>query len=189
MKSSGTIVYTTKLQAKCVKIGWHMGPPSPLPPHRPCQRPCQCPCHHPCHHPPHRHRHQPYHRPCHQPHHHLTTNPATNLATNLATALPPTTSPTHHQPCHQPRHQPCNRSCHRPCHWPCHRPCHCGWLGRQGRGGGAPGGGRCNCGGVGIILQGSSVKIFLGGGIWWGHTSSHTLVMLEVSRRTFGWGR
>jgi hypothetical protein len=25
MKSSGTIVYTTKLQAKCVKIGWHMG--------------------------------------------------------------------------------------------------------------------------------------------------------------------
>jgi hypothetical protein len=25
MKSSGTIVYTTKLQAKCVKMGWHMG--------------------------------------------------------------------------------------------------------------------------------------------------------------------
>ncbi len=25
MKSSGTIVYTTKLQAKCIKMGWHMG--------------------------------------------------------------------------------------------------------------------------------------------------------------------
>jgi hypothetical protein len=25
MKSSGTIVYTTELQAKCVKMGWHMG--------------------------------------------------------------------------------------------------------------------------------------------------------------------
>ncbi len=25
MKSSGTVVYTTKLQAKCVKMGWHMG--------------------------------------------------------------------------------------------------------------------------------------------------------------------
>jgi hypothetical protein len=25
MKSSGTIVYTTKLQAKCVKMGWHIG--------------------------------------------------------------------------------------------------------------------------------------------------------------------
>jgi hypothetical protein len=25
MKLSGTIVYTTKLQAKCVKMGWHMG--------------------------------------------------------------------------------------------------------------------------------------------------------------------
>jgi hypothetical protein len=25
MKSSGTIYYTTKLQAKCVKMGWHMG--------------------------------------------------------------------------------------------------------------------------------------------------------------------
>ncbi len=25
MKSSGTVVYTAKLQAKCVKIGWHMG--------------------------------------------------------------------------------------------------------------------------------------------------------------------
>ncbi len=25
MKSSGTLVYTTKLQAKCVKMGWHMG--------------------------------------------------------------------------------------------------------------------------------------------------------------------
>jgi hypothetical protein len=25
MKSSGTIVYTAKLQAKCVKMGWHMG--------------------------------------------------------------------------------------------------------------------------------------------------------------------
>jgi hypothetical protein len=25
MKSCGTIVYTTELQAKCVKMGWHMG--------------------------------------------------------------------------------------------------------------------------------------------------------------------
>ncbi len=25
MKSSGTVVYTTKLQAKCVKMRWHMG--------------------------------------------------------------------------------------------------------------------------------------------------------------------
>jgi hypothetical protein len=25
MKSSGTVVYTTKLQAKCIKMGWHMG--------------------------------------------------------------------------------------------------------------------------------------------------------------------
>jgi hypothetical protein len=25
MKSSGTVVYTTELQAKCVKMGWHMG--------------------------------------------------------------------------------------------------------------------------------------------------------------------
>ena len=25
MKSSETIVYTTELQAKCVKMGWHMG--------------------------------------------------------------------------------------------------------------------------------------------------------------------
>jgi hypothetical protein len=25
MKSSGTLVYTTKLQAKCIKMGWHMG--------------------------------------------------------------------------------------------------------------------------------------------------------------------
>jgi hypothetical protein len=25
MKSSGTAIYTTKLQAKCVKMGWHMG--------------------------------------------------------------------------------------------------------------------------------------------------------------------
>ncbi len=25
MNSSGTVVYTTKLQAKCVKMGWHMG--------------------------------------------------------------------------------------------------------------------------------------------------------------------
>ncbi len=25
MKSSGTVTYTTKLQAKCVKMGWHMG--------------------------------------------------------------------------------------------------------------------------------------------------------------------
>jgi hypothetical protein len=25
MKSSRTVVYTTKLQAKCVKMGWHMG--------------------------------------------------------------------------------------------------------------------------------------------------------------------
>ncbi len=34
------------------------------------------------------------------------------------------------------------------------------------------------------------MEIFLwGGGDWRGHTSSHTLVMLEVSRHTFGWGR
>ncbi len=25
MKSSGTVVYTTELQAKCVRMGWHMG--------------------------------------------------------------------------------------------------------------------------------------------------------------------
>jgi hypothetical protein len=25
IKSSGTVIYTTKLQAKCVKMGWHMG--------------------------------------------------------------------------------------------------------------------------------------------------------------------
>jgi hypothetical protein len=25
MKLSGTVVYTTKLQAKCIKMGWHMG--------------------------------------------------------------------------------------------------------------------------------------------------------------------
>jgi hypothetical protein len=25
MRLSGTIVYTTKLQAKCIKMGWHMG--------------------------------------------------------------------------------------------------------------------------------------------------------------------
>ncbi len=25
MKPSGTVVYTTELQAKCVKMGWHMG--------------------------------------------------------------------------------------------------------------------------------------------------------------------
>jgi hypothetical protein len=25
MKSSGTVLYTTELQAKCVKMGWHMG--------------------------------------------------------------------------------------------------------------------------------------------------------------------
>jgi hypothetical protein len=25
MKSSGTVVYTTEQQAKCVKMGWHMG--------------------------------------------------------------------------------------------------------------------------------------------------------------------
>ncbi len=25
MKSGGTVVYTTKLQAKCIKMGWHMG--------------------------------------------------------------------------------------------------------------------------------------------------------------------
>ncbi len=28
-----------------------------------------------------------------------------------------------------------------------------------------------------------------GGGNWQGHTSPHTLVTLEVCRRTFGWGR
>jgi hypothetical protein len=26
MKLSGTVIYTTKLQAKCIKMGWHMGP-------------------------------------------------------------------------------------------------------------------------------------------------------------------
>ncbi len=25
MKASGTVIYTTELQAKCVKMGWHMG--------------------------------------------------------------------------------------------------------------------------------------------------------------------
>jgi hypothetical protein len=25
MKSSGTVLYTTKFQAKCIKMGWHMG--------------------------------------------------------------------------------------------------------------------------------------------------------------------
>jgi hypothetical protein len=25
MKSSGTVIYTTELQAKCIKMGWHMG--------------------------------------------------------------------------------------------------------------------------------------------------------------------
>ncbi len=25
MKSSGTVVYITELQAKCIKMGWHMG--------------------------------------------------------------------------------------------------------------------------------------------------------------------
>ncbi len=25
MKLSGTVVYTTDLQAKCIKMGWHMG--------------------------------------------------------------------------------------------------------------------------------------------------------------------
>jgi hypothetical protein len=25
MKLSGTVIYTTKLQAKCIKMGWHMG--------------------------------------------------------------------------------------------------------------------------------------------------------------------
>jgi hypothetical protein len=25
MKLSGTVIYTTELQAKCVKMGWHMG--------------------------------------------------------------------------------------------------------------------------------------------------------------------
>jgi hypothetical protein len=74
-----------------------------------------------------------------------------------------------------------------------------------GEGGGAPGGGRGGGGGSSgdgsggsCILQGSLVfivKIFLCGifmmcrGNWQGHTSPHTLVMLEVCRRTFGWGR
>jgi hypothetical protein len=30
--------------------------------------------------------------------------------------------------------------------------------------------------------------IFMCGGNWQGHTSPHTLVTLEVCRRTFGWG-
>jgi hypothetical protein len=74
-----------------------------------------------------------------------------------------------------------------------------------GRGGAAPGGGRGSGGGSGnngsnggCMLQGSLLfiaKIFLcgifmmWGGNWRGHTSPHTLVMLEVCRRTFGWGR
>ncbi len=59
-----------------------------------------------------------------------------------------------------------------------------GWEG----GGGAPGGGRGGgSGGSGIFLL-YDVKIFLCGENWQDHTSSHTLIMLEVSRRTFGWG-
>ncbi len=30
---------------------------------------------------------------------------------------------------------------------------------------------------------------FMCGGNWQGHTSPHTLITLEVCRRTFGWGR
>ncbi len=33
------------------------------------------------------------------------------------------------------------------------------------------------------------VQFFMCGGNWQGHTSPHTLVMLEVCRHTFGWGQ
>ncbi len=65
-------------------------------------------------------------------------------------------------------------------------------------GGGGGGGGGGDGGGGGCILQGSLlfiVKIFLCdifimcGGNWRGHTSPHTLVLLEVCRRTFGLGQ
>jgi hypothetical protein len=68
----------------------------------------------------------------------------------------------------------------------------------RGRGGGGGGGGSGDGGGGSCLLQGSLlfiVKIFLCGifmmcgGNWQGHTSPHTLVTLEVCRRTFGWGR
>ncbi len=39
----------------------------------------------------------------------------------------------------------------------------------------------------GLLLY--DVKIFVCRGNWQGCTSSHTLITLEVSRRTFGWGR
>ncbi len=73
-------------------------------------------------------------------------------------------------------------------------------LDYQGAPGGGLGGGSCGSGNVGggkCILQGLFafiVKIFLcsifiiGGGNRQGHTSPHTLVMLEVCRQTFGWG-
>ncbi len=79
----------------------------------------------------------------------------------------------------------------------------------SGEGGGAPGGGQGGGsggggnggdggnGGGGCILQGLFAfycedflcGIFMGGGNWRGHTSSHTLVALEVCRLTFGCGR
>jgi hypothetical protein len=81
-----------------------------------------------------------------------------------------------------------------------------GMPARRGEGGG-PGGGFGGSGsgssssggssGGSCILQGSFAfhcedifvcGIFMCGGYWQGHTSPHTLVMLEVCRRTFGWG-
>jgi hypothetical protein len=71
-----------------------------------------------------------------------------------------------------------------------------GW-GAPGGGRGSGGGGSGEGGSGGCILKGSFlfiVKIFLCGifmmcgGNWGGHTSPHTLIMLEVCRHTFGWG-
>jgi hypothetical protein len=70
--------------------------------------------------------------------------------------------------------------------------------GAPGGGWGSSGGGSGNSGGGSCIWQGSLlfiVKIFLCGifmmcgGNWQGHTSPHTLIMIEVCRHTFGWGR
>ncbi len=47
---------------------------------------------------------------------------------------------------------------------------------------------RDNRDGGGSILLLYDVKIYLCGGNWQVHTSCHTFVMLEVNRRTFGWG-
>ncbi len=64
-----------------------------------------------------------------------------------------------------------------------------GWDEMGERRGGASGGGCGNGSGIGGIFLLYDVKKFLCGGNWQGHTSSHTLFMLEVSRHTFGWGR